>query len=420
VFLACRHRNCASLRERPGKTDLGMKPSQGTLIAPTDTHESGPDGVMGHASRFWPSPLRRREPDPDLTGVRLPKTLLGFVWRLSAWDQGWIAALSVGVSFLGTAPIEIQRRMVNEALKQRDLHAIAVLAAIYAGLVLAQGIVKLALNMYRSWVSANSIRVLRTSISTLVDNAVDGDSAGRDALATRQGVKVSMIVAESDAIGGFVGDFFSEPVLQISILVTVFGYMVFLQPFLAGVSLLIFAPQLVFVPLMQQAINRRVRARIAKLREAGADVIADQEEANVEALGHEGRFREVFRLDMGIFTLKFTLNFLMNVTTHMGTVAILGLGAWLVIAGQTQVGTVVAFLSGLANVTDPWGDLVNWFQNLMVTSAKYGLVHDAVTGLATGGALQQREGGVAAEEAAARASRVHDDTTPAAPETAAE
>ncbi|MBV8568345.1 MAG: hypothetical protein JO273_23120 [Methylobacteriaceae bacterium] len=45
--------------------------------------------------------------------------------------------------------------------------------------------------------------------------------------------------------------------------------------------------------------------------------------------------------------------------------------------GQIQMGTVVAFLSALANVTDPWNELVNWFQNLMVTSAKYQLVRDA-------------------------------------------
>jgi ABC-type bacteriocin/lantibiotic exporter with double-glycine peptidase domain len=85
----------------------------------------------------------------------------------------------------------------------------------------------------------------------------------------------------------------------------------------------------------------------------------------------------VFRIDMGIYTLKFTLNFLMNITTHLGTVAILGLGAWLVVQGRTEVGTVVAFLSGLSNIVDPWGELVNWYQSLMVTSAKYSLVREA-------------------------------------------
>lgn len=285
-----------------------------------------------------------------------------------------MSILSVAVSFLGTAPIDIQRRIVNEALKQKDLSAIGKLALIYAGLVIAQGLCKLLLNMYRSWVGANSIRVLRTSISVLgqpKDAAAD--------TAASQGVKVSMIIAESDSIGGFVGDCIAEPVLQATILVTVFGYMFVLQPKLALISLLIFTPQLIFVPLMQRAINRRVQARIAALREAGADVIAEQADAPAGELSHEGRFREVFRLDVGIFKLKFTLNFLMNVSTHMGTVAILAVGALFVVNGQTEVGTVVAFLSGLSNITDPWGDLVNWFQNLMVTSAKYELVRDGAT-----------------------------------------
>jgi hypothetical protein len=34
---------------------------------------------------------------------------------------------------------------------------------------------------------------------------------------------------------------------------------------------------------------------------------------------------------------------------------------------------IVAFISGLNNVRDPWGDLVNWYQDMMVTRAKYGV-----------------------------------------------
>ncbi|MBV9702953.1 MAG: ABC transporter ATP-binding protein [Methylobacteriaceae bacterium] len=354
-----------------------MSLPQGTIIAPTDAgglgaHAGRSEAPMKHASFLWPSPLRRRLKDVVFTGRQMPRRLIDFVWRMSAWDQMWLTLISVGVALLGTAPIEVQRRMVNEAIRQKDLSAIKTLALIYAGLVVAQGLLKLVMNMYRSWLGANTIRLLRTSISALAHER--GETAEA---ATSQGVKISMIIAESDAIGGFVGDCVSEPVLEGSILLAVFTYMLILQPLMALASMLILATQMVFVPIIQQAINRRVQARIRKLREAGADVIASEEAANAEELGHEGRFREVFRLDMGIFTLKFTLNFLMNITTHMGTVAILSLGAWFVVEGRTEVGTVVAFLSGLANITDPWGDIVNWFQNLMVTSAKYKLVRDA-------------------------------------------
>jgi hypothetical protein len=53
-------------------------------------------------------------------------------------------------------------------------------------------------------------------------------------------------------------------------------------------------------------------------------------------------------------------------------------GGRLVVHRQTEVGTVVAFLSGLSRISDPWGDLVNWFRDLTVTGTKYGLISSAV------------------------------------------
>ena len=50
--------------------------------------------------------------------------------------------------------------------------------------------------------------------------------------------------------------------------------------------------------------------------------------------------------------------------------------------GQTEVGTVVAFVSGLSRLNDPWGDLVTWFRDLTVTGTKYRLISGAVRDIA--------------------------------------
>jgi cell pole-organizing protein PopZ len=42
---------------------------------------------------------------------------------------------------------------------------------------------------------------------------------------------------------------------------------------MALVSLLVFSPQFLFIPLMQRATNRRVRERVSTLRQTGAAVI---------------------------------------------------------------------------------------------------------------------------------------------------
>ena len=73
-------------------------------------------------------------------------------------------------------------------------------------------------------------------------------------------------------------------------------------------------------------------------------------------------------------TVISALQILMNLDHHLSIATVLGLGGWLAITKSVEVGTVVAFVSGLSTVRDPWGDLVLWYQNLMVTSTKYRLI----------------------------------------------
>src|SRR5579863_9041377 len=83
---------------------------------------------------------------------------------------------------------------------------------------------------------------------------------------------------------------------------------------------------------------------------------------------------------MQIFRIKFTMNFLMNLVHHLAIAATLLIGGWFVIEGRTEIGTVVAFISGLNRINDPWGDLVNYFRELSSVRVKYQLVSAVVAG----------------------------------------
>jgi ABC-type bacteriocin/lantibiotic exporter with double-glycine peptidase domain len=85
---------------------------------------------------------------------------------------------------------------------------------------------------------------------------------------------------------------------------------------------------------------------------------------------------------MGIFRLKFTMNFLMNLCSHLQIVSALLIGGWWVYTGQLAIGGVVAFISGISRLNDPWGDLVNYFRDINITQVKYRLLAGAVNDLA--------------------------------------
>ena len=89
-----------------------------------------------------------------------------------------------------------------------------------------------------------------------------------------RGVAAAMVVGEVEPIGGFVGSSIWEPLLQAGILLSVLGYIVHLDRWMAATVFAIFIPQLIFVPLMQGAINRRAGARVWLLRELGISTVA--------------------------------------------------------------------------------------------------------------------------------------------------
>ena len=163
--------------------------------------------------------------------------------------------------------------------------------------------------------------------------------------------------------------------LNAGILLSVFGYMLFVQPWMALVALLMFCPQLLFIPPLQEAINRRTKRRIETLRALSVAIV--DEAANGAASQHHTfrrRIGFVYLLNVQIFIRKFGINFLMNLLYSLGVIGILAVGGWLVLQDRTDVGTIVAFISGLNRMNVPWRDLMNWFRDLTNAGTKYRLI----------------------------------------------
>lgn len=297
----------------------------------------------------------------------LPKSLFHFVFRISGWHQLWVSVISVAVFLLNAAPIEIQRRVIDTAVKGGAVRDILLLVTAQAVIILSFGLLKLLMNLYRAWIGESATRALRVAIDTrLATRSAKSRQDGNDA------VGLSMIMAESDDVGAFVGSSISIPIVEIGFLISVFSYLLILEPRMALVSAAILAPQIVIVPLIQRAINPRVAGRIVLLRKIGSDILT------VSKYGRDNQNDDdlniVFYVSMGIFALKFSMNFLMNLSYSVGGILILGLGGVLVVRGQTEIATVITFLSATGRVVDPWNDVVDWARNLAVSVVKYDLI----------------------------------------------
>ena len=298
------------------------------------------------------------------------KKLFRFVWQMSARDQIFLSLLAIAVFLIDLIPLELQRRITNAAVEDKDFNLVLLLCLGYIASAVVMGLLKLGLNVYRSAVSESANRHLR-----LNENIMAMANAKKRGNPEDEGVAISIVVSEVEQVGGFVGTSFSEPILNGGVLLSVFGYMLVVEPLMALVALGLFVPQMLFIPLLQDAINRRTQRRIKTLRRISVDIVEESEEPGQDReRNFRRRVRRVYDLNMQIFRRKFGMNFLMNLFFHFGVIGILFVGSWFVIEGETEIGTVVAFISGLNRMNDPWGDLVNYFRDMTNAAVKYRLI----------------------------------------------
>ena len=304
--------------------------------------------------------------------------MMGYVLRSSGKHQLGLAVLAVGVFGLTSVPLEIQRRIVNDAITNGATTTIVWLAIAYVGVALLEQGFKLALNVYRGWVSEDAVRTLRRTLREAGLHEPVHRDVNREARSeankdddSETGTHAAMVVSEAEPIGGFVGMAFSEPLLQIGILASVIGYMTSLEWWALLLSAAFLLPQLLFVPMLQHAINRRAAERVQTLRHVGGDIVS-------KGVPEEEGIQRVFELNMGIYKIKFSMNLAMNLMYHAAVAVALGVGGLMVVRHELEVGTVVAIVSGLGKLNDPWGDLVNWAREFSVDSVKYRLFADAV------------------------------------------
>ena len=314
-----------------------------------------------------------RSARPPLRALEIPSHVFGYILAESGWHQLTLAVLTAIVFLLEIVPLELQRRIINDLAKDRHFRFVILLCAVYAGTVLVQGGTKTIVNIYRGWIGERATRDLRRRVHLLVSST----SAASSTLEA-EGVQASMIVSEVEAIGSFTGSAFSEPLLQGGILCSVLAYMVHVDFWMALAALLLFLPQFVFVPLMQAAMNRRTRARVQIIRQLSVSVVEEQDHDPARNRSDDERIQHVFELNMGFLKLKFTMNFLMNLSTQLQVISALLIGGWAVYQDRLEIGGIVAFISGIGKITDPWGDLVNYFRDANLSQVRYVLVRDAL------------------------------------------
>ncbi len=138
------------------------------------------------------------------------KSLYAFIWHASARGQIILCILTLLVVPLSMVPLELQRRILEDALGRREMPTLVWLSAVYLAVMLVQGGLKYVLNVQRGRVVEEVVRRLRMGIysASLAPRPADADP---DEPPPEKGALVSMVAAEAEHLGGFVGESVSMP-----------------------------------------------------------------------------------------------------------------------------------------------------------------------------------------------------------------
>ena len=324
-------------------------------------------------ARFRLRPVRIRRTGDDTPA----RSLYGYVWRMSGWHQGWLSLLAALVAGLSMAPLELQRRIVNNAIGGEDLPLLGLLAAVYLAVVVLQTGLKYLLRVGQGWVSESAIRYTRRhllgihhdrSVPDRDDQARSNERRGAGEGGGDEGGRaVSIIGAEVEHLGGFVGEAVAEPLVTGGMMLAILGYMFVVEPVLAAACLVFFVPQAIGVPLIQRVVNRFVERRIGMLRDFGEQVAlagaahGARPHADLGA-DHDAKLDAIYGNRIRIFLWKFASKGLVNLFNGLAPVTALVVGGYLVIVGQTSLGVVVAFISGFERLADPLRELIAFYR----------------------------------------------------------
>ena len=304
------------------------------------------------------------------------------------WRDQVLLLVVTAISFpLIYINLEIPKRIVNGAIGGKDIPQqilgydvtqvgyLMLLSIALLVLITVNGGIKYWLNVYRGIVGERMVRRLRFQLYEAVMRFPLPQFRKQSA-----GEMIPMITAETDPIGGFIGESIASPAFQGGILITYMAF-IFVQEFWLGVAAVALYPfQVWLIPRLQRRINQLSKRRILMTRElsdrigdviGGASEIRANDTARYELADASARLGRIYGIRLNIYKRKFFVKFLNNFLAQITPFFFYAAGGYFVIMGDLSLGALVAVLAAYKDIIDPWKELLKWYETKEDVRVKY-------------------------------------------------
>ncbi|MBI1245773.1 MAG: ATP-binding cassette domain-containing protein [Alphaproteobacteria bacterium] len=202
---------------------------------------------------------------------------------------------------------------------------------------------------------------------------------------TSAGELIPMVTSEVEQIGGFMGDAFVQPLMQAGMLLTIAIFLFVQNPMMGMAAISLFPIQAYIVPKLQKRVKtlgkERVKA-VRKISERIGETVGGIQEVRTlgtstwERADYTERLGLVYRIRFDIYQRKSLVKFINNTLNQGAPLLFYGIGGYLVIHGSLSLGALVAALSAHKDMTAPWKELLDYYQQAQDSQQKYEQVID--------------------------------------------
>ena len=310
----------------------------------------------------------------------MPQSVYRYIFRYSKKRQVVVIGMTLALLPLAPIPLELQRRLLDDAVANKDVSLLVWLAALYVGALLLGAGIKLAMRIQRQLISAPIVHTLRRSVFYCIytmtpPSKIKASADGEDVV--DEGAVVSMLSSEVEKLGGFAGSAISGPLLQVGTLISVLGYMFYIEPLVAAIALALYSPQFIVVPIFQARMNRLAAKKAIKVRELGTFIV-DQAEEELLEQEPPAVFTEltdaILRIGTKFLMTKNIMKTINNLLIAMGPFGVISYGGYMAIQGEIEVGVILAFVSGLERLGGPIRDLIGSYSSITAARMRYGIL----------------------------------------------
>jgi ABC-type multidrug transport system fused ATPase/permease subunit len=289
--------------------------------------------------------------------------------------QLFLLALIIASLFFKVYPLEMQRKIINVAISLKNLDLLYLYCALYMGAILTASLMKYYINVLQAIIGQKILIRMRQELYNHVLR-MPLQYFHR----TQTGIIISAMTSELNAIGAFLGGALAIPIASLLTFVTFIGFMIYLNPILGLLTMLIYPFEFIVIPLLQKRYNVHNRKRVHTIRSmanlvnesvSGIHEVQSNSSFQLEQSKLDILIKKLYKTMRKLFIVKYGIKFSNNFFQSLGPFLLFLLGGYLAIHGQFTIGALVAFLSAYEKVYDPWKEIIEYYQMYQDAQVRY-------------------------------------------------